>query len=97
MDAPAILFELERQDIISDGVRKEIDRMNEATQQNQYLHQRLKRTCDDKAFMKVCDTVIAVKGNPKMKSLGNDMKSKLTGKFCMCACVISCIHACVHK
>ena len=44
----------------------------------------MKRTCTKEALMRACGIIIEVKGNPKMKSLGEDMKRRLeTRKCCM--------------
>ena len=88
MDADAIVMELEHQDIISEGDRRAIKEERDASQQNQLLHARLKKTCTVKALMDVCDIITMVKGNPRMKSLGEDMKTELEKGLCStCICV----------
>ena len=57
------------------------------TQQNQFLHLILKEKCTEDAFETVCDIIIAVKGNPKMKALGESMKRRLETGGYMCVCV----------
>lgn len=81
MDALNVIYELQRQDIISEGDQKEVKQSSDSKQQNQFLHQCLKKKCDLEALIKVCDVVVAVRGNPRLKSLGNDMKNKLTSKL----------------
>ena len=84
VDANAIVHELVHQGIIGDGDSKSIMKNTDAPQQNQYLHACLLRTCDEEALMSVCEIIIAVKGNPKMRGLGKEMKSMLEGKWCVC-------------
>ena len=81
-------------EIISNGDQKEIRSEHNATDQNTLLHACLLRTCGEvEDLMKVCDKIIAVKGNPKMRRLGEAMKTMLQqGKCCKCACTcMSCI------
>lgn len=89
VDATAIVLELEHRHIISNGDRNTVSQNMDATQQAQLLHACLKKTCDMKALTDVCDIIAKVNGNPKMKSLGEDMKTEL-GKRCVwlqCVCV----------
>ena len=52
------------------------------TQQNQFLHLILKEKCTEDTLETVCDIITAVKGNPKMKALGESMKRRLeTGGY----------------
>ena len=87
MDAIAIVFELKHKEIISDGDLRMISSHPSLIIQNQILHDRLMETCTVEALMTVCDTSIAVPGNPKMHELGRAMKSMLEGKCCVCSCV----------
>ena len=48
---------------------------SEATLQAQLLHACLKKTCDAKALTVVSDIIATVKGNPRMKSFGEHMKT----------------------
>ena len=82
VDANAIVYGLEHADIISDGDLKKIERNPDATQQNEFLHRSLKRSCDEEALMEVCDMMIAVRGNRKMNSLGREMKHLLEKGIC---------------
>lgn len=84
VDANAIVYELQHKGIISDGDLAMISRSLGMTLQNGVLHSCLKNKCTVEALMEVCDMIIAVKGNPKMKRLGEDMKNKLAGKYCVC-------------
>ena len=77
MDANVIIYQLEYEQIISDGNRKEIESKSSAEQQNLCLHSCLRRTCTKEALMRVCNIVIDVKGNPKMKAFGKKMKGRL--------------------
>ena len=87
MDANAVIMELLDKDIIGRGDENIIAKTDDPTQQNQKLHLMLKDKCTDEALKTVCDLLIAVKGHPKMKALGKDMKRSMeTGK-----CVSSCV------
>ena len=87
MDAIAIVFELEHKEIISDSDLMMISNSPSRIVQNQILHAHLMKTCTVEALMSVCDTSIAVPGNPKMNALGRAMKNMLEGKCCVCSCV----------
>ena len=79
MDANVIVLDLKHQDIISDGDVETIRDMKENIQRNQFLHAHMKAKCTTEALMKVCDAIISVRGNPRMKQLGQVMKDKLAG------------------
>ena len=91
MDANTIMYGLEHANIIADGDLKRIERNPDARQQNEILHRCLKRSCDKKALMEVCGMMIAVRGNRKMNSLGNDMKCQLEKGICVCMHVCMCV------
>ena len=76
VDASAIVLELVHRDIISDGDLSTIKQNEDNTQQSLLLHACLKKTCDAKAFTDVCDIIATVKGNPRMKSFGEHMKTE---------------------
>ena len=76
VDASTIVLELEHRGIISNGDQKTISRNEDGTQQSQLLHACLKRTCNAKALTDVCDIIATVKGNPRMKSFGEHMKTE---------------------
>ena len=83
------MYKLRNKGIIDDGDLTTITRTPGAQEKNDYLHECLKNKCDEDALMEVCEVMIAVKGNPKMKSLGKKMKSALEGKLCVlreCVC-----------
>ena len=82
MDANAIVHDLVHKGIIGNHDLTIITRKPDARQQNQYLHACLLRTCDEEALVKVCDIVVE-QVNPRMKALGEDMKSMLEGKCCV--------------
>ena len=100
MDATAIVLELEHRGVISNGDQLMISLTKDATQQNQLLHACLKKKCTAKALTDVCDIITKVKGNPKMKSFGVDMKmewEKGVCCHCVCACVCDeCVNVCRH-
>ena len=81
VDADAIVYELKNKDIIGDGDLTTITRTPGSTQKNSILHDCLLHKCDKDALMEICEVMIAVKGNPKMKRLGEEMKSALESKL----------------
>ena len=84
MDAIAVVRELEQQGVIPQGEQDTITKTSSRKQQNEILFACLKRTCTKEVLMRACGIIIEVKGNPKMKSLGEDMKRRLeTRKCCM--------------
>ena len=83
MDAHAIVHDLKLQDIIGDGDLTTITRNPDPRQQNQMLHVCLLKKCTEDALRKMCGIIIAVQGNPRMKALGEEMKSMLEGKCCV--------------
>lgn len=102
VDATAIVLELEHRGIISNGDQAKISRNEDATQQAQLLHACLKKTCDTKALTDVCDIIATVKGNPKMKSFGEDMKTEwekgmCSHSECPCICDASAEGNCGHN
>lgn len=98
MDAEAVVFELLHKGIIADGDKNEITKNNNPTQQNQILHLALKEKCTDDALMTVCDIIIAVGGNRRMRTLGANMKRRLeTSKCIVCACVCTRMCVLLHK
>lgn len=82
----AIVLELQHQGIISSGDQITVSQNKDATLQNQLLHACLKKTCNAKALTDVCDVITKVKGNPKMKSFGEDMKTEWDKGVYACAC-----------
>ena len=54
----------------------------------------LRDKCTTEALMTVCDLVIAVNGNPKMKCFGKDLKRALEVGVCVSACVFVCVCTC---
>ena len=89
VDANAIVFELEYRDIISDGDRITISTTQGMTLQNEHLLSYLKKSCDKEALMEVCDVIVAVKGNRRMKALGKEMQKRAGILLCACVCVVS--------
>ena len=75
-------MELEHQGIISDGVRKEVRRTTSAREQNELLHLCLKKSSTKESLLKVCNVMIAIQGNPRMKQFGEDLKGTLEGRCC---------------
>lgn len=82
VDASFISYDLLHNGIISEGDLRTIQRHDDPSQQNRYLHSILLRKCTSASLMAFCDVLIAVKGAPKMKNLGMDMKTMLDGGRC---------------
>ena len=77
MDAETVIFELLHKDIIDEGDLRTISRNPNPRQQNEYLHLCLRKKCTEVAFKTICDVISSVRGNPKMKALGETMKRGL--------------------
>ena len=77
MDANAIVMDLEYRGLISNGDQQTITQESDPSWQNQILHACLTMKCTVRALQDVCDIITMVKGNPKMRSLGKDMKTEL--------------------
>ena len=86
-----IVHDLQHKDIIPDGVLTAVTRENGSALQNMILYAHLESTCTWESLMTLCETIIAVPGNPRMKRFGENMRSKLEGKWCVCCA----LHACV--
>ena len=84
VDANAIVYDLKKQDIISDGDLKEVIRTPSGVEQNQFLHHCLERKATKPALLQVCNIMIGYRGNPRMSQVGKEMKSALeTGRCCL--------------
>ena len=85
MDTSAIDLELLHRDIINEGDQSKIAIEQDPNRKNQMLHACLMKKCTDDALKTVCDVIIGVAGNPRMKDLGKDMMKRLeAGKWCVC-------------
>ena len=82
VDAMTVIYELRYKKIISEGDLKMIERNPDTKQQNEILHARLERSCDEEALMEVCDMMIAVDGNRRMNALGREIKGELEKGIC---------------
>ena len=83
MDANSIVWKLLHKDIISRGVLERISKSDGPEERNEILFDWLHRTCTKEALMEVCHVIITVKGNPKMKELGQAMKRRLERGECI--------------
>ena len=96
MDANAVFRELFHHSIISHGDQERIAKEDSPRQQNVILHACLMRTCTDEALMRFCDIIIAVQSNPKMSTLGKDMRRSLESGVCepvhVCPCVLPLLY-----
>ena len=96
MDAEKVLWDLLEKGIIDGGNLRAITESKDTIQQNKMLHLCLKQKCTLKAFKTVCEVIIEVKGYPKMRALGEDMRQKLETGVCVCVCMWSvCMCVCV--
>ena len=88
-----MIMELVHKGIISRGDESEILMNEDPRLRNQKLHSCLMNKCTKEALTTVCCIIIEVKGNPKMKALGEHMKRSLSEGLYMCifACNIICI------
>ena len=78
--------------VIDDSIKSRILREDSTKLQNEILHDCLKKRCTDDALRAVCDVIIGVNGNPRMRALGEDVKKRLmAGKWCVRACVRPCM------
>ena len=72
---------MELSSTIPHSVQEKISRTDEPEQKNEILHDWLQGSCSKEILMDICDIIMAVKGHPKMRELGEAMKSRLqTGK-----------------
>ena len=82
MDAVAVVYDLLNMGTINEGTLNKVTTESNPEDQNKILHLKLMK-CTDKHLMGVCDTIIAVKGNPKMTALGEAMKKELVASKCV--------------
>ena len=80
-----IVYNLKHKNIITDSVLAEVNREPGATRQSEILYYNLERTSTKDSLITVCEVIIAVRGNSKMQKFGQDMKSMLKGKLCVCS------------
>ena len=84
MDADEIIFDLEHQNIISNGDLTRIRKIDSRRQKNQDLHKCLKNKCTKEALVRVCNILVDYKGNLRMNALGLEMKQRLDqGRCCV--------------
>ena len=91
MDANVVVWEFLHRGFISEGDKNKLTQFDEPRQCNQFLHWTLVQNCTKEALETVCDIIAAVKGNPKMKSLGESMKRRLETGGYMCVCGGNCV------
>ena len=85
MDAKTVVMELLDRGVIDEGIKNGIFKEDSTRLQNAILHDGLKKRCTEDALKAVCDVIIGVAGNPRMKALGKTMKERLVaGKYCVC-------------
>ena len=84
MDADEIIFDLEHQKIISDGDLTRIRNIDGRRKKNKDMHKCLKDKCTKETLLRVCDILINYEGNPRMNSLGRELKQRLAkGRCCV--------------
>ena len=91
-DAGSIIMELLHEDIISRGDVRTITRTADPTEQNLILHFCLKEKCTKEVFRTL---LTEVQGNPKMRTLGEDMDQRLETGVCIHVCMRACACVCV--
>ena len=77
MDASTVVMELLHRDVIDEVDQKVITMEHNPNKRNQILHACLIKKCTDDALKTVCDVMIGIPGNPRMETLGYDMKRRL--------------------
>ena len=82
MDAKTVVMDLVYMGVIDEGIKNKILREDSTKLQNEILHDCLKRRCTDDALRAVCDVIIGVSGNPRMKAFGEDIKRLVAGIYC---------------
>lgn len=90
--AKDIVYRLERLNIISDGDVSKVMKESDERLQNEILHRCLRKKCTKVALKRVCEELISMKGNPRRKKLGEDMKDFMEGK-CYAMSLYRCIFA----
>ena len=100
MDANAIVHDLKYDGIIDGGDLTNITKTPGGREQNAILHDCLLQKCTEEALMKVCK-IIVDQDHPRMKELGEQMKSKLDGvwdivhaRTSVCLCVLDPVIVC---
>ena len=97
MDAKTVVMQLLFMGVIDEGTVNTIFREDSTKLQNEILHDYLKKNCTDDALRAVCDVIIGVSANPRMRALGEAMKERLvTGKWCACRCVHASMQVHIH-
>ena len=84
MDAKAVVMELLNMGVIDEGIKTRILTEFSTMLQNEILHECLTKRCTDDALIAVCDVIIGIVGNPRMRALGEDMKKRLAAGKCAC-------------
>ena len=77
MDANAVLHELQWEGFISDNVKSEVKAATSSKERNEILYDHLSRTSTTESLITTCDIISQVKGNPRMRALGEQMKNEL--------------------
>ena len=81
IEAKVIMFDLKSEKVIGATEVTTISQSNNSRYNSQFLYDHLLSKCDKDSFMKVCDKIMAVEGNPRMRKLGEDMKSMLASEL----------------
>ncbi len=93
IDAEAIVLELQHKDVISDSVQREVCTSRNQREKNALLFAHLKQTSTKESMIALCETIIDVKGNPRMKAFGEQMLQMLKGQ---CVYGVVCLYVFVH-
>ena len=94
MDAIAIVYDLKYVGIIDGGDLTNITETSGGVKQNMILHYCLLQKCTEEALIKAC-RIIVDRDHPRMKQLGEQMKSKLDGVWVITHACTSVCASCV--
>ena len=94
VDANAIVYDLKHEGIIDGGDLTNITKTSGERGQNAILHDCLLQKCTEEALMKACKIIVA-RDHPRMKQLGELMKSKLDGVWAITHACTSVCASCV--
>ena len=77
VESKDIVHDLQVENIIPDGVLRDVNKESDKTLQNKKLYAHLEQTSTKDSLMAACNIMIAVSGNPLMKKFGEDLKKHL--------------------
>lgn len=96
MDANAIIQGLRHANFTVGGIVTMVTLNPDAKQQNEFFHEHLYRTCDEKPLTEACDILTSVQGNRKMETLRRDIYPLGKGICLVCVSVYVYVRVCMH-